>query len=204
MTGADASQEWILPWWYEHYHRHSDLPVVFADFGMSPEMVGWCKQRGRVVEVPGEGHAWFRKPMAWLKSPYQYTLWLDADCEVVADAAGLFDGHDGRRMYVIEDPVAFRGMNGGTVVIPHGHPVAVDSARELLRCGKEGYRGDQESLHPIQKRYPELFQFMPKDWVWFRAVADAEVGRFIRHWTGPAGKEHIRKQIEAKKDEVLA
>ena len=52
LVGTDNAQEWLLPWWWEHYSRHNDYPVAFADFGMSAGARAWCAERGAVIEVP--------------------------------------------------------------------------------------------------------------------------------------------------------
>ena len=54
LVGTDKAQEWLLPWWWEHYTRHNDYPVAFADFGMSDEARNWCAEKGRVIEIPAE------------------------------------------------------------------------------------------------------------------------------------------------------
>jgi hypothetical protein len=51
LTGCDAAQEWLLPWWYRHLRAHSDDPVAFADFGMSEEARRWAAERGRVIDA---------------------------------------------------------------------------------------------------------------------------------------------------------
>jgi hypothetical protein len=50
IVGCTKSHEWMLPWWWMHYHLHNDFPVTFFDFGdMSPAAKAWCSKRG-VVE----------------------------------------------------------------------------------------------------------------------------------------------------------
>jgi hypothetical protein len=41
LTGCDREQEWMLPQWYQQVRRHTDRPVVFADFGMSSPARQW-------------------------------------------------------------------------------------------------------------------------------------------------------------------
>lgn len=57
ICGAEITQEWLLPWWWERYREHNALPVVFFDFGMSEEMKEWCKARGELISIPFED-AW--------------------------------------------------------------------------------------------------------------------------------------------------
>lgn len=119
IVGCDENQEWILPWFWNHYSTHNTLPVLFVDFGLSAEAAQWCKQRGKVISLPsqlpemkprialdpgiverweaayGTGFwkarsCWFKKPFALLQTPFEKTLWLDLDCEVKDDVSPLF------------------------------------------------------------------------------------------------------------------
>jgi hypothetical protein len=111
LVGADLSQEWLLPWWWEKYRKFSRLPVAFVDFGLSKEMRDWCRERGHYISLPVADvfmterenvdpnlaqewdaeygvqfwtgrNACFKKPMACLLSPFQRTMWIDLDCEI--------------------------------------------------------------------------------------------------------------------------
>ena len=119
IVGCDEKQEWILPWWWNHYSTHNTSPVLFVDFGLSIEAAQWCEQRGKVISLPsdlpsikprnaieketvfqwesayGNGFwkgrpSWFKKPFALLQTPFTKTLWLDVDCEVKGDITPLF------------------------------------------------------------------------------------------------------------------
>ena len=53
LVGADASQEWLLAWFYSHFREFNpECPIAFADFGMSPEGQCWCRERGALFTVP--------------------------------------------------------------------------------------------------------------------------------------------------------
>lgn len=111
VVGSDATQEWILPWWWHHYHQANVFPVTFIDFGMSDQAKSWCKQRGDLIRLPVADiyvtekqeiqtslaqkweetfgsdfwirrNGWFKKPLACLLSPYIASIWIDLDCEV--------------------------------------------------------------------------------------------------------------------------
>ncbi len=120
IVGSDLSQEWLLPWWWEHYRRWNNYPVAFIDFGMSQESKAWCKKRGSLISLPvadifvaeknqidsevisaWEGaygrefwhnrNGWFKKPLACLLSPFQKTIWIDSDCEIRGALKEVFD-----------------------------------------------------------------------------------------------------------------
>ncbi len=126
LVAADANIEWLLAWWWERYSSCNTLPVVFVDFGMTPESLAWCREKGEVIpfdkpsfckplskeagieaeQIYGKScfqarNAWFKKPSACLLSPFSKTLWLDLDCEVLSslDSVFLFLEH-GRELAV--------------------------------------------------------------------------------------------------------
>src|SRR6266404_4365778 len=111
IVGANQHCAWLLPWWWRHYARHNTYPVTFFDFGLSEDVIAWCRERGEVIrfnpdtiampakeEIDPQNRAkwemlygeaiwsarqgWFCKPVACVQSPYEETLWLDLDCEV--------------------------------------------------------------------------------------------------------------------------
>lgn len=107
IVGCDANQEWLLEWWWRHYSKHNAYPVAFFDFGLSESGLRWCRKRGAVLSLPplpplkpvsqnkrkiweeraGSGiwpfrAAWFKKPHAFLRSPFPFSLWIDLDCEI--------------------------------------------------------------------------------------------------------------------------
>ena len=118
IVGCDHNQEWMLSWWWENYTCENKLPVVFADFGMTPVARKWCEERGEVITIaplkvtPKEELAqelvsdwerdfnptiwqrragWFNKPFALLAAPFEQGLWLDVDCEVLGNLEHIFD-----------------------------------------------------------------------------------------------------------------
>ena len=124
ICGADAAQEWLLPWWWERYRAYNDLPVAFFDFGMTPEKKEWCRVRGQLISLPRDcsfvfprsavaqddataweqryygqelwqvRKAWFQKPFALLNSPFAEAIWIDLDCEVLSPLHSLFSHCD--------------------------------------------------------------------------------------------------------------
>ncbi len=120
IVGCDKNQEWLLPWWWEHYSACNTYPVIFIDFGMSEKGRAWCMSKGETHfleafdpslfttdHIPlktkkewemlyGEKFwlartSWFKKPFALLQSPFQRSLWLDLDCQVKGSLEPLFN-----------------------------------------------------------------------------------------------------------------
>jgi hypothetical protein len=117
VVGCDANQEWLLPWWWEHYSIYNRYPVLFIDFGMTPQGIAYCQERGSylplgtipLIEKPIEDSKraiweehyssalWdqrmicFKKPFALLLSPFSFSLWLDLDCQVQKSLEPMFN-----------------------------------------------------------------------------------------------------------------
>ncbi len=140
IIGADKNQEDLLPWWWRCYSKYNHYPVVFADFGLSPKMVRWCKERGEVAPVKLDSHAiygpsrlsskfvkrwakehgadyfqrrmeWFKKPFACQKSPFDLSLWLDVDCEVCQSLEPIFSSHDPSYDLAVVQAIGLRFSN---------------------------------------------------------------------------------------------
>ncbi len=123
LVACDITQEWILPWWWDHYQKTNQYPVCFIDLGMSKPKKSWCQERGiyRALRTPDpfvaeksevnsdriqdwEGHygksfwlnrnAWFKKPLACLLTAFEKTIWLDIDCKVQGSLEPLFSLSD--------------------------------------------------------------------------------------------------------------
>jgi hypothetical protein len=118
IVASDQTQEWLLPWWWSHFHQHNpDCPVVFCDFGMSDQARSWCKKKGRLISIetsllsenpdPNAFRAWeadwssprdlqtirkiwFKKPLAMQASSFKRSVWIDLDCEIRGSLEPLF------------------------------------------------------------------------------------------------------------------
>lgn len=116
LVGCDQKQEWLLPWWWQHYSVHNHYPVIFVDFGMTQNALKWCLERGKCISIQSskidfsevlpekkeswEGHygesvwlcrnAWFKKSLALLQSPFSIGIWIDLDCQINGSLEPLF------------------------------------------------------------------------------------------------------------------
>jgi hypothetical protein len=119
MVGCDKEQEWLLIWWWKHYHKHNRHPVAFVDFGMTQEAKRWCAHKGEVISLERSKDfmmpeslinknlvadwemrfgpiSWssrkqrFLKPFAMLQTPFDQTIWSDLDCEITGSISPLF------------------------------------------------------------------------------------------------------------------
>ncbi|HUS91087.1 MAG TPA: class I SAM-dependent methyltransferase [Phycisphaerae bacterium] len=199
MTGSDAATEWRLPWWLDRLRGHYDGPVTFADFGLSDAARQWCGDRGRVTDCRGTYlPGWFNKPVACTRADTQRTVWIDTDAEVLGPISPLKRMDVGPDGYAIAadgfnaSDVGRDPVNTGVIVFEHGCPAVRTWARAALldpsRC-----RGDQELLNRLidDGQVPAPAR-LPSQWNALR-LATRTPGDRIRHWTGAAGDERIRR-----------
>ncbi len=225
ICAADRTQEWLLPWWWERYSEHNSYPVTFFDFGMTEEARVWCQEKGQLISAPidtsfvaprsqiddalakeWEGFygwtvwnsrpSWFKKPFAYLKSPYRKGIWLDLDCEVLGSLEPLFsyNGLALAREYTTDhlpstDPhVRF---NGGVVVFEHGAPIIEKWAEGALKRNHLVWSDDMLLSQLIAEQKFQVAE-IPDDYNW-RFAQGFNLNAVVLHWVGSGGKAYIRK-----------
>ena len=205
ITGADANQEWLLPWWWVNYSAHNQLPVVFVDYGMSPKFRDWCAERGRVVRVDTSTTPVMQaKPLALLRSPFEKTLWLDADCEVLASVQPILDAVGTGVVGVSHDPFyapvathlsrRYVPVTSGLVV--YSRDDAMISAWAAAALQHPGIHSDQVALNALHAM--DRFCILPRRFHWLRLDENATVVTeppLVRHWSGSVGKAHIEAEM---------
>ena len=209
LTGADHQLQDLLPWWVECVRTHNpDIHITIADFGLTESALEWVKSNVNTVIQYGRHptSAWFYKPKAMVECPYEYTCWLDIDCEVVKPVEEIFDYPTDERMALTQDVV--RGNpdhNAGEfwwavgVNVIKGKPqILEDWARNSI---DSNLRGDQEVLRAMIQARPEynnMIVKMPLEYQWLRIMlvnGQDSPNKKIIHWTGPLGKHHIRENL---------
>jgi hypothetical protein len=224
---ADERIEWLLPWWWSTYQKKNRRPVAFVDIGLSDQGKQFCEQRGVTLslELP-EGldavspHSadwkrafgpsvledrkrWNKMPFAFLATPFEKTLWLDLDCEVLQPLDELFALDDDIYLAVETDDAVCRErtlkivcedetvFNTGVVLYRHGIAVIERWARLMAERGTEFFT-EQHALsrliytdHVPVSRLPDAFH-----WRMCQGINEQAA---IVHWNGPMGKECIRR-----------
>ena len=194
MVMCDKDQEWLLDWWYNNYTDHNHLPIQFVDIGMSESAARYCKARGSYTKMP-ELHLqnWFKKPFALKMTQFKRTLFMDLDVEVRGSVFELFEDYKGfcvakdiqTNFTTVKDPV-----NSGVVLYTYGDMI-VDRWAEKVLNNHTLYHGDQDCLDNIEKNYTVL----PQIYNWLRLQGESEAA-MLYHYTGPLGKEIIKKMIK--------
>ena len=230
ICGADEAQEWLLPWWWSRLRDHNDYPIVFCDFGMSKEAVQWCKERGEVISIAFDPskiaskeavashlvqlwescytgavvwsfrHVWFKKPFAFLHSPFQKTIWLDLDCEVLGSLEPLFEHCSAEAQLGIMREFTFTHLprfhpgayyNSGVVVYEHGAPLIEKWAEGSLTMTHE-FWGDDPLLSYLINTMRIYVDEIPGIFNW-RVSQGININAVICHWMGCGGKVFIKQ-----------
>jgi hypothetical protein len=229
ICGADQAQEWLLPWWWSRLRDYNDEPVVFCDFGMSEDALQWCKERGEVISIAFDAcavaqkevvdpqlvklwencytstvwdfrHVWFKKAFAFLASPFQRSLWLDLDCEVLAPLDPLFDldlaqAQIGimREFNLTHLPRFHPGAlyNSGVIVCEYGAPLIERWAEGSLTL-TDRFWGDEVLLSHLINTLRIPVEEIPGIFNW-RVSQGININAVICHWVGGGGKSFIRQ-----------
>ena len=213
LCGSDNNLEDLLPWWYFNVKKHHpDIHVTVADFGLSQSGKHWAETHADKV-LKYEKHpklSWFYKPQAMLDTPYEYTCWLDIDCEVLCPVPEIFDFPTDERMAMTEDIIrmgyfadkptggAEHWWAAGVNVVKGKPQILKDWAFHAMNSDQ---RGDQEVLHQminINPKYNNMIVKMPLEYQWLRLSLHQDYDspyKKIVHWTGPVGKKHIREKL---------
>lgn len=209
VTGCDFKTEWQLEWFLKNYLKYNDTPIVFCDFGVSPEMRSWIKLLSgfsdayAIPQQPNGG--WFYKPSALLHSPHKETVWLDTDMQVLGDLSGVFDLLEDNRLAMVEDRpwTKRRGEtwhNSGFVGVRGKPPIL---KRWFENTTLTTATGDQEVLHEMLRVDPltrlRYITDLPNKYNWLRIQIENDNedswDKLIVHWTGTKGNDVIRKMI---------
>lgn len=226
IVGCDQKQEWMLTWWWSNFRAHHDLPVAFVDFGMTSHAQEWCKEHGTLIPLQAPQNfvfpkekiptllaasweqrygshlwsargQWFYKPFALLQSPFEKTIWLDLDCEVLGPLHHLFQKlHRHSRMALVRDttaPFEDVGYNSGVIVYDIQSPLLIHWALSCVR-NNDRFLGDQEVLtHLIHEGNIEVAELPEKyNWVIKSGINPEAV---VLHWSGSWGKQVIRNRV---------
>jgi hypothetical protein len=175
IVGCDLFQEWLLPWWWENYRRHNRYPIAFFDFGLSERMKAWCRERGEFIKLPGIlikdreevppalvheweslygdafwncREAWFKKPLACLGSPFERSVWLDLDCEVLGPLAFLFQACLHPSGLALAKDQTAATYNSGVIAFQNGCSLVEEWADQSVEKA-DAFRGDQDLLSHI-------------------------------------------------------
>ncbi len=234
VVASSKSQEWMLPWWWENYIKHNSYPVTFVDLGLSEAGKDFCRGKGELVKIPSfpflgtseeikEGRAefwestfggnlwsgkrsyWHQKSIALLQTPYQNTIWLDTDCEVLCSLDPLFEkiardeailicpiyektqAYSKEKGIIFEDEILF---NSGVIGCKRGSSYIMQWAAHTIE--DHGFHcGDDNLLSRLiyEKDWP--VQILDPLYNWQELAQGRRSDVKISHWAGESGKFFI-------------
>jgi hypothetical protein len=208
LTGCDVNTEWMLKWWFTEYSKHNDTPVIFADFGLSPEMREYAdKTFDHVFDLPSRSDKnWFLKPAAMIEASRfsKKTCWIDTDCHVLQSISGVFDHSEPNKLGMVEDrPWSKRRgetWHNSGIVLFEGTPRILKDWKKTI--DKSPIVGDQEVLHAMLRedslKRRIYIEDLPQEYNWLRLqLLDGRdsKNKKVMHWTGHKGKIKIREMI---------
>ena len=196
ITGCDNSQKWMLPWLEKNFEKyHGDTDLYILDFEMMfPELPGWFKKPATMIHCS----TWAPK-----------VCWIDVDCEIKGNLDGIFNYTEYNKLTIAVDlpwtkrrPNRGRWYNSGVVAFETqpSIPAVLYEWNRIIVEGKHKEVGDQEVLNwmmgndPLKElthlaELPRIYNTLRLDLKDKTAPKDPK----IIHWTGPKGKDQIRK-----------
>jgi hypothetical protein len=222
ITGCDKNTEWTLPWFLKNYRKYCDVPIIFYDFGVTEKTLKWCEENfDRVVpkdrlDIPELDNSikWFLKPFALLHAinALESAVWIDTDCQVIKDPSSIFNLLLENKINIVKDRpwTSRRGevwYNTGVVGVTGKYISAIHRWSQVCIELKNGYTinkipiGDQDALLKCLKDNPLFALYineLPNEYNWLRIQfidGQDSKDKMIIHWTGPKGKEEIKRQL---------
>lgn len=230
IVACDIHQEWLLSWWWERYHAENTFPVTFVDFGMSIDACDWCHERGDVISLPIDGSFvvpreeipldlaaqwekiygpelwlarphWFKKPFACLQSPYQNSIWIDLDCEIMQSIDDLFSETDSSSQLALVREYGTEHLlfmhpdvryNAGVICFQHGTEIMKKWAQDAILRNAFFWSDDallSALIYELQWPVKELCPLY--NW---RMAQGVNINAIINHWVGSWGKAFIKSR----------
>ncbi len=226
LVALDEKAEWLLPWFWIRYSAHNTLPIAFVDLGLSHYGKSFCSEKGILLtlesmpelsaltddvdkwqtllgnNIEESRSAWRQKPFACLQTPFERTLWLDLDCEVIQSLDSLFELKEG--VYLAEETEASISSgrelqvvyademlyNSGVILYSHDAPLIKKWAQAVLDEG-DAFYSDQHVLSRVIYTHKMSVKTLHENYNW-RMSRGLNIQAAIVHWVGSWGKDYIR------------
>ena len=187
VTGANRDFVDILDWFLEGYHKHIEIPLYIANFGM-------LKKYPNELMVATDDRTWFYKPKAIMQVPATQIIWLDCDIEIKEDISDMFDMI--KDDYLLSKDHAVRTDRWQTGIVGIKDKEVLE--KWFDRCEMRQERSDQEAFNKVAHEFK--INRLPNEYHGLRLGKNNDIAKTI-HWTGEDGKEIIRKKIRESKQE---
>ena len=208
VTGCDHKTEWQLPWFLKNFKKQRNkTKIIITDFGMSQDMVNKvvkhpCVEAIMTMDTKGKERGWFKKPLSMYHVPAKRAVWLDTDCQVLANIDNMFSMLKPNMLNMVEDKPWTKRR--GEVWYNSGVVGFVDKPTVLAQwCNvvhSQQNIGDQEMLHSMLNPITQLANInpLPNEYNVMRLQVEQDnyKGRIkIMHWTGEKGNDTIRSMM---------
>jgi hypothetical protein len=210
VTGCDENNEWMVEWFLKNYKANNKLPIIFADFGVSKKFLKYAKKNfDSIVDMTKiKDKGWFKKPKSMIEASKLSSsiCWIDTDIQILKSIDDIFIYVQPNKLAMVEDKPwtkrrsDSRGLqyyNSGIVAFKDSPVILHQWAKNVEKSPQQG---DQEVLHsmmesPLNQRI--YISDIPNEYNWLRLQLeydnqDSSKKKTI-HWTGPKGKEKIKK-----------
>lgn len=206
VVGCDKKYQHTLSWWLTEYKKNNDLPVIFANFGVSQHFLRQASETfTKVVDIlpDNDEFNWGLKQRAVMEAgkSARWLMWIDLDCEVTGDLRPFFDS------VTLDDDF------GIAIDVPEfRYPGETEASKNQLQAGlfvtsSRGriflkwldempfHKCDQRAISSIYKNEKHLTKFFKLyDWEMhcprlalpFQLKQNPKLPKVI-HWTGPVG-----------------
>jgi hypothetical protein len=166
------------------------------------------KKHFKSICILDSRHYWFQKPFAMIKTPFEKTVWLDLDCQVMKPLDPLFDYLQDHEFGCVKEAMVtqarryYSGLiemgeflyNSG-VIIYRQHASILPKWAKASLSHNHLFWGDQELLSNLIFQNNEQVCELPNTFNWFyNWKVNPEA--VILHYITLKGKEKIKEQME--------
>lgn len=218
IVGGNEKSAWLIPWWWKYYSRHNDYKVVFVDFGLSEASKNLCKTFADVIEIDDQKNliagkdsieenlraewesiygsnvwqsrlGWFLKPFALLETPFENTIWLDLDCEVLGSLEPVFETLEKGAEFSVAQDLSRPGIYNSGVVVYKKQSELLKNWAECCIKNNHQFLSDDTALSSLievsDKRFQELI------YNYHQIPSNITSEAVIIHWMSNWGKQFI-------------
>jgi hypothetical protein len=232
LIAFDKSMQPLLLWWYKCLRKYSLLPIAFVSLGVSKKVEKWCKNHGYFIQdekfisylkkvpvldeykkkwfgliktdVEQIRPYWFAKPIAMMHTPFEKTLYLDIDCEVLYPLDEIFAYLNDSEIVLCKDMSEINFFkksseilfSSGVIVYKNKSRIISKWAKKALEYNCE-FLGDQDLLSRIIHVYKYNLKILEMFWNWPVVLGKNKEVK-IYHWSGNKKIKLLEKIQEDK------
>jgi len=219
ITFSNQKYEWMIPWWTHHLQKNTTYPISYIDNGMSESMKNWCDKRGSLIsfspklkvkpkefiskklqikwesvyfgDVWALRPSWFVKPEVLMATPFDTTLYLDLDCEVIKPLDDLIILKP--EFALCKEGEREACYNSGVILFQKNNPILHDWYNKSIE-ENHLYMGDEDILSEVIKEKKSTLTVLDTRYN-CRPKSEKAGEASIIHRVGVGGKRDIMATI---------